>query len=175
MIFVVVGVEKYPFDRLIKHIDMLASDGLVEEEVFIQRGSSSYKPACCLYKDFLNFEEVNEKIRRSRITVTHGGVGSVLSVIFNGKVPIVVPRRKKYREDVDDHQVPFVRTLEKRGGIIAVYEVGELKAKIDGYDSIVGELYSGNHRVLSYEKRMNYLAKALDDVCYNLLKGNTRL
>jgi UDP-N-acetylglucosamine transferase subunit ALG13 len=47
MIFVTVGTDHHPFDRLIKTVDELKSQGVISEDVFIQTGSSVYLPDHC--------------------------------------------------------------------------------------------------------------------------------
>lgn len=44
MIFVTVGTHEQPFNRLIKKIDELKKDGIINEDVIIQTGFSTYEP-----------------------------------------------------------------------------------------------------------------------------------
>ena len=44
MIFVTVGTHEQPFNRLIEEIDKLKGDGIIKEEVIIQKGFSNYEP-----------------------------------------------------------------------------------------------------------------------------------
>ena len=46
MIFVTVGTHEQPFNRLIKKIDELKKNGIIQEEVIIQTGFSTYEPRC---------------------------------------------------------------------------------------------------------------------------------
>ena len=43
MIFVAVGTQKFPFDRLLKKIDKLIMANIIKEEVYAQIGHSMYK------------------------------------------------------------------------------------------------------------------------------------
>ena len=46
--------------------------------------------------------------------------------------------QKKYREDVNDHQVEFAKNVaERMGTIIHITEIGELRHAIEQYDQIV--------------------------------------
>ncbi|HEV1534200.1 TPA: multidrug MFS transporter, partial [Streptococcus pneumoniae] len=47
MIFVTVGTHEQQFDRLIKEVDYLKKENLIQDEVFIQIGYSSYIPKYC--------------------------------------------------------------------------------------------------------------------------------
>ena len=44
MIFVTVGSQKFPFDRLVQRVDELAGEGIIREEVIIQTGACRYRP-----------------------------------------------------------------------------------------------------------------------------------
>ena len=43
MIFVTVGTHEQPFNRLIQKIDELKKDGIINEDVIIQTGFSTYE------------------------------------------------------------------------------------------------------------------------------------
>ena len=47
MIFVTVGTHEQPFDRLIRKVDALKKQGVIQEEVIMQTGFSTYEPECC--------------------------------------------------------------------------------------------------------------------------------
>lgn len=47
MIFVTVGTHEQPFNRLIQKIDELKKDGIINEDVIIQTGFSTYEPKYC--------------------------------------------------------------------------------------------------------------------------------
>ncbi len=47
MIFVTVGTHEQQFDRLVREVDRLREDRLIEDEVVIQTGFSIYEPAFC--------------------------------------------------------------------------------------------------------------------------------
>jgi UDP-N-acetylglucosamine transferase subunit ALG13 len=170
MIFVTVGTEKYPFDRLIKEIDRLKCIGKLRESVLIQLGSCKYKPLRCKYKSFFDFEDLNEKLKEAKIVIAHGGCGSVLLSLFHNRIPIIIPRLKKYGEDVDNHQLYFTEKLEERGKVIAVYEIRELGTKIENYDKLVTKLRRNRQEEGSIGEKGNMLAKKLDEICLKLLK-----
>ena len=60
-------------------------------------------------------ERFQEEIRLADVVVSHSGVGTVLSCLEAGKVPVLVPRRAAHREHVDDHQVQIARVAAARG------------------------------------------------------------
>lgn len=170
MIFVTVGTHEQPFDRLVKEIDRLKEEGQIEEEVFIQTGYSTYKPRFCEHKAFVSFDEMIEKIFNARIVITHGGPGSIMSVLYNGKIPIVVPRQKVYGEHVDDHQMLFADKMREHSQIICVNDIHDMPDKIHQYTTLIEELKNASAEKIEREKRVSEFARALDEICLNLLK-----
>lgn len=78
MIFVTVGTHEQPFDRLIQKIDELKRNGIVNEEVIIQTGYSTYEPKYCQWSKLLPYEQMVENVAKARIVVTHGGPASFI-------------------------------------------------------------------------------------------------
>jgi UDP-N-acetylglucosamine transferase subunit ALG13 len=111
VIFVTVGTNEARFDRLLHTVDALD----VDEEVVVQCGSSPVRPSQARCVDFLVFDELVDHVRRARVVVAHAGVGTVLVALANGRRAIVVPRRQRHGEAVDDHQVDFARRLHGAG------------------------------------------------------------
>jgi len=160
MILVTVGTHEQPFDRLVEEVDRLKGAGQIEDDVFIQTGYSAHRPRFCEHKEFISFHEMMERTESSRLVITHGGPGSIMPVIYLGKIPIAVPRQKRFGEHVDNHQVSFCRKIAEKGKIIAVYEIEELGRKIRYYDDLAAPLIQG--REAGYESRAREIGKALE-------------
>jgi UDP-N-acetylglucosamine transferase subunit ALG13 len=122
MIFVTVGTDRAPFDRLLRAVEQLQTSA----ELVVQHGSSGVRPANARCFDFLPFDEWVEHIRRADVVVTHGGVGSIMVALMNGKKPVVVPRLKRFREAVDDHQESFARRFGADGHVVYVENPADL-------------------------------------------------
>jgi beta-1,4-N-acetylglucosaminyltransferase len=120
VIFVVLGTQAYPFDRLLRELDG------VGEELVIQGGSSTFRPSGAEWFDYLEYPALVERVRAARVVVAHAGVGSIVTAATEGKRPIVVPRLKRYGEAVDDHQVPFARRLAETGIVTLVEDPAQL-------------------------------------------------
>ncbi len=120
MILVSVGTNEARFDRLLRAVAELS----LEEELLIQHGHSA-RLDCqnAQLVDFLPFEGMVEAIRAARVVVTHAGVGSVMVALANGKLPVVVPRRKAFAEAVDDHQLQLGRRFALAGLVVLVEEL----------------------------------------------------
>jgi UDP-N-acetylglucosamine transferase subunit ALG13 len=121
MILVTVGNHVEPFDRLVKGMDALA--GQIDEEVVIQTGHCSYEPQHARHFQFTSGKEMQALTKAARVQVSHAGSGSILTALRMGKPLVVVPRRLKYREHIDDHQLQLASAVEKQGKLVAVHEV----------------------------------------------------
>jgi UDP-N-acetylglucosamine transferase subunit ALG13 len=138
MIFVTVGTHEQPFDRLIKKIDELKKEGTIQDDVIIQIGFSTYEPKHCQWSKLIPYQQMVKNVADARIVITHGGPASFIMPLQIGKIPIVVPRQHQFGEHVNDHQVEFVRNVEKRmGTVIDVEDVKKLGDIIINYDRIV--------------------------------------
>lgn len=125
MIFVTVGTHEQPFDRLLKCIDKMVEDKLINEEVIIQKGYTEYEPKHCKSYKLIGYEEMQQYVEEARIVITHGGPASFLSALAVGKIPIVVPRKKDFNEHVNNHQLEFAREVELRMKNIILAETEE--------------------------------------------------
>lgn len=130
MIFVTVGTHEQQFDRLIKEIDRLKKENLIQDEVFIQTGYSNYVPKYCKWEKIISYEKMNQMIVESDIIITHGGPATFMGVIAKGKVPIVVPRQKKFGEHVNDHQMEFVEKVLNIYNLTLITNINDLMACI---------------------------------------------
>lgn len=127
MVFVTVGNAPQEFQRLLEAVDRLAGDGAFGDlPVFMQIGNShTVRPVHCAYKSFVTRDEFQGYLDAASLVICHGGA-TVLQTIRIGKIPIVMPRQKKYGEHVNDHQVEFVRALAAEGRALLVLEPEDL-------------------------------------------------
>ena len=170
MIFVTVGTHEQPFDRLIREVDRLKAQSVISDEVFIQLGYSRYIPTHCKYQQFLGYPQWEAMVKDAHIVITHGGPGSIMLALHNGKVPIAVPCTRQYGEHVDDHQLQFVKRMEQKGRLLAVYEIEELHEKIVNYDALVHELYPQGSEKITGIQDVSEFARRLDIICKDLLE-----
>ena len=122
MIFVTVGTEQYPFERLLRAVDELPGD----EDLVVQSRADPPRPGRAVYVRELPYEQLVADVVRARVVVCHAGVGSILTVLANDKRPIVVPRLQRYGEHVDDHQLLFARRLAEAGLVTLVEDTSAL-------------------------------------------------
>jgi len=137
MIFVTVGTEQFPFDRLLRIMDNAVRGGEIRQDVFAQIGTARYEPASFSWCRFLPYAEMAERIRRADIVVSHAGVGSFLMCLEMGKMPILFPRRVEYKEHVDDHQMEFMERIVYEGKLLWARDERELLNHIRNFPEIV--------------------------------------
>lgn len=150
MIFVTVGTHEQQFNRLIQKVDELKRDGMIQEEVVIQTGYSTYEPQYCQWSKLLPYQQMVKNVEDARIVITHGGPSSFLMPLQMGKIPIVVPRQKQYGEHVNDHQVEFVRAVaERMGNIILIENLENISKPISNYDQICKQM---NYKIKNHNQ-----------------------
>lgn len=153
MVFVTVGTHEQPFNRLIQKIDQLKKDGIIEDDVFIQTGFSTYEPKYCQWSKLIAYQDMIQYVEDARIVITHGGPASFIMPLQIGKIPIVVPRQKRFGEHVNDHQIEFVRNVvERMGTVICVENIEMLGDIINNYDKLADGM---KNRMSSNNVRFN--------------------
>ena len=166
MIFVTVGTHEQQFDRLVACMDQMKEQGILEEEVVIQTGFSTYEPKHCTWSKLLPYQEMVKNVEKARIVITHGGPSSFIMPLQIGKIPIVVPRQKQFGEHVNDHQLEFARAVAERQGTILLAEDTEtLQRMLLQYDELVSGMSVGQS---SNNETFN---KAFGDLVKDLFAG----
>lgn len=166
MIFVTVGTHEQPFNRLVKKVDELVSEGSIKEHVVVQTGFSTYEPKNCEWHKMMSFEEMQRCLKDARIVITHGGPSSFIEALSFGKVPVVVPRQEKFHEHVNNHQVDFVKVVnEKMNNIIPVYDVNELMSVIQNYSELAKDKNTNEN------SNNIFFNKELDQIVDSLING----
>lgn len=111
-IFITLGSQKFQFNRLLIAVDKLCEKKVISgEDVFAQTGYSDYVPRNYSYNNFLDRDEFSVEMGKADIVITHGGTGAIIGAVKKGKKVIAVPRRAKYGEHVDDHQLQLIKTV----------------------------------------------------------------
>lgn len=155
MIFVTVGTHEQPFNRLIEEIDRLKGENLIEDEVVIQKGYSTYIPKYCKYFDILPYEDMIKYVKEASIVITHGGPASFIIPLSMGKTPIVVPRQKKFGEHVNDHQLEFsIQYAQITSSIFVVKSISTIYNLIIKYGDLIKYKYNFNFNNLKFNKKI---------------------
>jgi UDP-N-acetylglucosamine transferase subunit ALG13 len=64
-------------------------------------------------------DDLADLVRKVDVVISHGGVGSALVCLQEGRVPVLLPRRVKRDEHIDDHQLQLCEYLESLGLAVA--------------------------------------------------------
>ncbi|NJM64223.1 MAG: glycosyl transferase [Acaryochloris sp. RU_4_1] len=119
MITVTLGTSPFPFDRVILWLDHLLKTGIIDEPMFVQYGASN---VAALRSNplvesvaMLNFDILMDKVKQSRLTISHAGQGSTRTLIKRGAAFVLLPRLATYGEHIDNHQLTFAQTVAQWG------------------------------------------------------------
>lgn len=71
------------------------------------------------------------RMGKADIVITHGGTGAIIGAVKKGKKVIAVPRRAKYGEHVDDHQLQLIKQFDDLNLICPCRDTDELAEAIE--------------------------------------------
>jgi UDP-N-acetylglucosamine--N-acetylmuramyl-(pentapeptide) pyrophosphoryl-undecaprenol N-acetylglucosamine transferase len=126
VIFVTVGSNPtFRFDRLIEAVGQLPPQDLV-----VQHGPATPPSGVKEAHEWLTFEQVLDYMGEADTVISHAGTGTILCASNIGHVPVVMPRLKRFRETVDDHQVALATVFERTGRVAVVWDVASLPEQV---------------------------------------------
>lgn len=111
--FVTVGTDHHPFERLIGWAENWA-ERMPDWDVQIQHGRTR-APVRGNGFEFCGHEQLQQLFETSDVIVTHGGPATITEARRRGHRPIVVPRDPRRGEHVDNHQQLFSQRLSADG------------------------------------------------------------
>ncbi|WP_016694871.1 glycosyltransferase [Rhodococcus rhodochrous] len=117
-LFVTLGTIK-PF-RFDSAIDAVLRTGLADENTVWQVGCTTRTDLPGQVFETVENDQFESFVKASDVVITHSGVGSILNILGMGKYPVVLPRRKKRNEHVDDHQLQIARLVADNEIAVAV-------------------------------------------------------
>ena len=144
MILVLLGTQNNSFHRLLEEVEKNIENGTIKEEVIAQKGYTKFESNKIKLFDEVPLEEMKKLINQANIIITHGGVGSIITAITKGKKVIAVPRLKKYKEHVNDHQTEIVEAFNREGYIIGIQDVSELEDALKRIKEFTPKKYEKN-------------------------------
>ncbi len=144
MIFLTVGSQKFQFNRLLKAVDKLIEDKIIDEEVFAQIGYSDYNPKNYKYKQFLDKNEFEDIMSKCDKIITHGGTGVIIRGIKQMKKVIAMARLKEYGEHVDNHQMQIISQFSNMKMILSVENIDDLEEGLYKLDKLELRNYASN-------------------------------
>lgn len=148
MIFVTVGTSKQDFSRLIREIDKLINEKVINDEVVVQSNLCMYKPKNFVINSQLSKREYQLYLKKCDLIITHGGVGSIMDGLKNNKKVIAFPRLAKYSEAVNDHQVEIINEFKKMNYILTG-KISDLDKILEDVKSFVPNTYKSNNKLFN--------------------------
>ena len=131
LVFVAVGTDHHPFDRLIHWVDAWLETGAAPRARCLVQHGASARPAHAEARDYLDYDAMLAAIDAADVVVCHGGPGTIMLAAYEDKVPIVVPRLRALGEHVDDHQLVFTRRIANEGTIALAEDEGRFRALLE--------------------------------------------
>ncbi|WP_017292834.1 glycosyltransferase [Geminocystis herdmanii] len=113
MIFVTVGTEQFPFNRLMHWIEVLLESEMIDEEIIVQYGNCTVLPTGAKVYRFVKEDMFRSLINQARLVISHCGEGTLLLLDSLDKPYILVSRSQKFKEHVDDHQIELAMAMEQ--------------------------------------------------------------
>jgi UDP-N-acetylglucosamine transferase subunit ALG13 len=116
MILFTTGHERFQFDYLMKLVTQVSKE-FPDEEIVVQYGNSKHVPVGAKIKTvkLLPPERFREIVCKARVVVSHCGEGKLLLLQELGIPFVLVPRTKRRKEHVDDHQLELAQAVAKAG------------------------------------------------------------
>ncbi len=163
MILVLLGTQDKHFKRLLEKIDEEIEKGFIKEKVIVQAGSTQYTSKNMDIFDLVSPEKLEKFMKESRLIITHGGVGSILSAIRMNKPVIAVARLKKYHEHTNDHQKQIVHEFASRGYILELSDFSKFEQIYKKAETFKPKDFKSNTKNMvslidSYIKKDNHIS-----------------
>ena len=144
MILVTLGTQDKTFPRLLDAIQQQIDNGIIKDEVIVQAGNTKYESKDMKIFDLIDRDSFADLIKKCDLLITHGGVGSIITGLKNGKKIIAAPRLAKYGEHTNDHQLQIIEKFSDTGFILPLYDFEKLDKVIESSKKFKPKKYKSN-------------------------------
>ena len=134
MIFVTVGSE-LPFDRLIRAVDEWAGR-TGRDDVVAQIGCGAETPKHIDFVETLDPASYRDHCWGASTIIGHAGMGTILTALEMARPLLVMPRRAKFMETRNDHQVATAKHFTQSTHIVAAMDEIALTAALELVDDL---------------------------------------
>lgn len=145
MVLVLLGTQNLSFKRLLIAIQKQIDKGHIKDKVIVQAGSTQYESKDMEIFSLIPMEELSSLIKEADLIITHGGVGSIMEGVKNNKLVIAVPRLKKYKEHVNDHQLQIVKEFSNLGYLLALTNLTKFDKALNDIKTFKPLVYKANN------------------------------
>lgn len=146
MIFITLGTQRFPFNRIIDQVGELRKT--YKGDIVIQNGYTKCELDGVLSQSFMDSDVFINYIKEADIVIAHGGTSSIIKSLEAQKKVIAAPRLQKFKEHVDDHQLEICLTFEEKGYLAVLKEDEHIIDKIESVKNQTFEIYKSNKRDL---------------------------
>lgn len=141
MILVVLGTNDKPFTRLLKAVEDAVKSGDIQDEVLVQAGFTRYESDCMKVIDYIDQEAFSEALAKADVLITHGGVGTIMTGLRQGKTILAAARLAAYGEHVNDHQIQLLEAFESKGYLIYMKDLNDIRPYLKAAETFVPKPY----------------------------------
>lgn len=120
MIFITLGTQDKPFNRLLEAIQEQIDKGNIKDKIVVQAGCTKFESKDMEIFDLIPMDEFKNLMSKCDLLITHGGVGSIVDGLNKNKKVIAAARLAKYGEHVNDHQKQIINNFNEEGYILGL-------------------------------------------------------
>lgn len=156
MIFVTLGTQDKPFERLIKAVEKQIELGNIKEEVIVQSGCTKYQSDKMKIVQYMEIDEFNDYLQKANLIITHAGVGTIIQALESRKIVIAAARKKEFGEHVSDHQQQFLENFSNSGYILPLTDFEKLNEVIEQAKNFLPKKFQSNNK--------NFIEKTIKEI-----------
>ena len=144
-ILICVGASDYSLERLLKIIDELCEEQVLDgKHIVAQIGCSRYIRKHYKSISLISREEYQTYMDEADVIISHAGTGSVIPLVKQNKKVIVFPRLEKYNEHLDNHQLELAEIFTSAGYTLCATNKEEIVQCIKNIDSFHPKIFNSN-------------------------------
>ena len=131
MILVILGTNDKPFTRLLEAVERAVKNGAIQEEVIVQAGFTKYQSDVMKVIDYIDREQFADYLAKADLLIVHGGAGTIMTGLEQGKRILAAARLSAYGEHVNDHQNQLLTAFESKGYLIYMRDLDQLESYLE--------------------------------------------
>lgn len=137
MIFITTGTTKFSYDYVIEHTEKVLLKLNTKERLVIQSNRKTkhkFKYTKVYYYKEIPYDVFIKYLKKARVVITHAGPASInLALKYSKNIPIVIPRIRKLKEHVDNHQYYFAKNLERKKNVFLIFKREKIDYLLEKY------------------------------------------
>ena len=145
MIFITLGTQDKPFNRLLEAVQREIDNGNIKDKVVVQAGFTKFKSTDMEIFDLIPMDKFNDLMKECNLLITHGGVGSIIDALKKDKKVIAAARLAEYGEHVNNHQLQIIENFSDEGYILNLSNFDELGKLLKQVKKFKPKPYHGNN------------------------------